>query len=182
MYPGGSFYDPAARGYHWEHDYWCELLAPVAKNGESNNARPVAVAAMCILATGLIVFWYKVPVIFHDKKTLNTTIRIGGIGSMLVMPLMLTGIHDPIINAAGMFGVVALISITINFFSHGMTGFGWFTVFCILLCGINNYVYYTGQFTYYLPLIQKFTFISFLSWFAALSVKTYNHQKIRIKN
>jgi hypothetical protein len=170
LYPGGSDYDKTTRGFDWQHNYWCELLAPVAQNGEANTARPVAIAAMAVLMAGLAAFWYYIPLLFTPDKTGKTMIRTAGMGSMLVTPLLFTGWHDPVMNLAGLLGCFAIAVLLIRLFRHGRYFTGATAVFCLLLCAINNYVYYTGNYLYYLPVIQKISFAAFLSWFAWLAI------------
>lgn len=172
-YPGGSDFNKSARGFDWQHNYWCELLAPVAQNGEVNRARPPAIAAMAVLLVSLSVFWNYIPLLFSPDKTGKTLIKYAGMGSMLVTPLLLTGSHDTVMNIAGLSGCLAIIVLVLRLFTKGMVLAGGTGVLCLLLCGINNYVYYTGHYFYYLPVIQKISFIIFLAWFAWLAILLY---------
>ena len=173
LYPGGSDIDKTATGFSWRHNYWCELMAGHAQNGKINTARPVAITAMFVLAISLITFWYQVPFLFHGKKMGNLLIRCGGIGSMLIVPFMFAGQHDMVMNIAGLLGCIAIAILVVklradklySLFAHG--------ILCIALCSINNYIYYTGDFLYYLPVIQKITFLSFLLWFTLLSLRIF---------
>ena len=179
LYPGGSFADPHAAGYQWKHNYWCELMAPYAKNGERNQSRPVATVALIVLTISLAVFWYFIPLIFNHNKLLNGLIRVCGVLSMMVTPFLLTGSHDPVINIAASLGIIALFAVTYSFYRSRQFFYFWFTLLCIALCLLNSISYYTGLFIYYLPLVQKFTFLSFLTWFALLSVKNSLSLKAR---
>jgi hypothetical protein len=51
-------------------------------------------------------------------------------------------------------------------------GFGLFNLGLVVL---NNCIYY-GSSLYYLPLVQKITFVSFLLWVCFVSVKLYRQQ------
>jgi hypothetical protein len=177
LYPGGSDFDKTAKGFSWRHNYWCELLASTAQNGRPNTARPVAIAAMAVLVISLIVFWYQIPGIFMPDTKGKTIIRSGGMGSMLVTPLLFTGFHDTVITIAGLFGCIAIILLLTRLFRHRMYGFFGWGILCLLLCFINNYVYYTKDFFYYLPVIQKISFVVFLYWFTSLTLTLYRKQK-----
>lgn len=172
-YPGGSDINKASSGFSWQHNYWCELMASTAQNGEKNTARPIALSAMAVLMITLIIFWNQVSDLFRYKKINDRVIRYSGSLSMLVVPFLLTGSHDMVMNIAGLFGCVAIFTVLANLYSHRMMLLFWIGVLCLLLCGANNYVYYTTNYMRHLPVLQKITFVIFLAWFAALSVRLY---------
>jgi hypothetical protein len=178
LYPGGSDADKAAKGFSWQHNYWCELMAREAQNGQSNYARPLAITAMFVLAISLIVFWYQVPLLFENRKMDSRVIRYCGIGSMLVMPLLLKGMHDSVINTTAMLGCIAIVVLLLNLYRHRMIRLFYSGLFCLLLCGINNYIYYTGYLLHLLPVIQKFSFFIFLLWFSLVIIKLYRKKTL----
>ncbi len=172
-YPGGSDADKAATGFSWQHNYWCELMATDSQNGKPNAARPIAILAMMVLAISLSIFWFTIPRLFTYKRTGSQIIRYSGIASMLVLPLLLTGFHDTVINIAALFGCIAIIGLLVNLFRHKMYRLFYLGIFCLLLCGINNYVYYSSHLLQHLPVIQKISFLFFLLWFILHSLKLY---------
>lgn len=173
LYPGGSDADKTAKGFSWQHNYWCELMAREAQNGLPNSARPVAITAMFVLAISLAIFWYQAPLLFQNRKMDSLLIRYFGIGSMLVLPLLLRGIHDSVINLAALLGCIAIVALLLNLYRYKMNRLFYMGLFCLLLCGINNYVYYTGYLLHLLPVIQKISFFIFLLWFSLLTIKLY---------
>jgi len=173
LYPGGSDFNRSGTGFSWQHNYWCELLAADAQNGQLNTARPVAILAMIVLMISLIIFWYTIPGLFAGKRTGSRMIRCTGIGSMLVIPLLLTGFHDHVINTAALLGCIAIIILLVNLFRHRMLLLLGTGILCLLLCGVNNYVYYSKDLLTYLPVIQKISFLIFLLWFSLLSLALY---------
>ncbi|MBL7725070.1 MAG: hypothetical protein JNK27_13040 [Chitinophagaceae bacterium] len=178
LYPGGSDFNRSATEFSWQNNYWCELLATKAQNGQSNIARPVAIFAMAVLAISLIIFWYTIPGLFAGKRTGSRVIRYAGIGSMLVTPLLLTGFHDHVINTAALLGCIAIIVLLINLFRYRMLLLFSTGILCLLLCGVNNYVYYSKDLLHYLPVIQKISFFIFLLWFCLLSLALYRRQPL----
>jgi hypothetical protein len=173
LYPGGSDVYKTASGFSWRHNYWCELLAKQSINDQPNAARPVAIIAMFVLAISLIIFWYYIPGLFTSGRMGSRVIRYSGISSMLVLPVMLTGFHDRVINLAALLGCIAIIILIVNLHRHKMYLLFYFGILCLLLCGVNNYVYYTTHVLYYLPVIQKISFLIFLLWFTLLTAKLY---------
>jgi len=57
FYPGGSQADKNSKGFSWTNNYWCNLLNENAMNGQHNAARPIAITAMLVLCTTLMIFW-----------------------------------------------------------------------------------------------------------------------------
>jgi hypothetical protein len=177
LYPGGSDADKTATGFSWQNNYWCELMASYAQNGEPNIARPTAILAMIVLAVSLIIFWNNITGLFVYPKNSSRVTQYCGTGSMLVLPFLFTGLHDPVINIAGLLGCIAIIALLANLYKHKMHLLFYMGIFCLLLCGINNYVYYSKDLLHYLPVIQKISFVIFLLWFILLSVKLYQKNK-----
>lgn len=173
LYPGGTFNNSSSVGYNWKENYWCELLSPRAKNGQINTARPVAIIALAILEISLVFFWIYIPLFFQKNKTLDFVMRFGGIGAMIVTPFMLIGAHDLVLSMAGLLGIVAFTATLINLKRHQHYKLVMLTLFCMLLCFTNNFIYHTGFFITSLPVIQKITFLAFLTWFMILSVASY---------
>jgi len=189
LYPGGNEYDESAKGFSWQNNYWCELLNNYAENKEINSARPVAIFAMAVLAFSLVLFWYHVPKLFNFQSYVNITIRSAGILSMAVLPFLFTGSHDAVINIAGTLGITSMILVQAGLFKIRFYRLFFLGIICIILCLINNYIYYTKNWLPYLPVIQKITFIFFLSWFGCLNIQLYkklnpsvnriNHHKLQ---
>ena len=109
-YPGGTTESANTVGYNWAHNFISSLFAPNALNGAPNPARLVAIPAMLILCVGLAaLFWSisrKATSRVHKKA-----IEIGGVGSMVYASLVVTPMHDLMIDIALPFGLVALLAI-----------------------------------------------------------------------
>ncbi len=173
LYPGGSDADNTATRFSWQNNYWCELMATKAQNGQPNTARPVAILAMIVLAFSLIIFWNNIAGLFVYRKSSSLITQYCGTGSMLVLPFLFTGLHDPVINIAGLLGCIAIIALLVNLYKYKMYFLFLLGIFCLLLCGVNNYVYYSKDLLDHLPVIQKISFLIFLLWFILLSLTLY---------
>jgi len=177
LYPGGSDADKHEKGFNVLTNYWCDLLGQQAKNGDHNTARPVAMIAMFILCVSVFLFWFHVPKLFSANKYNQHIIRFSGMISMIIPLFLSTAYHDTVINVSGFFGVVALFVTIIGLYkiqSYKLFALG---LFCILLVIVNNYVYHTGHFMAYLPVIQKITFFLFLLWFCLIDIAIYRKMK-----
>jgi hypothetical protein len=173
LYPGGSGTDKTAIGYSWTNNYWCNLLHDDAINGERNTAKPVAIAGMFILGLALSVFWILFPSVTQLKKYHRLLIQISGTVGMITSFLLLTKIdHDIAINTSSAFGLIAMLGTMIALYQLKWKVLFAFGIFDLLLIALNNYLYHTEQMTY-LPLVQKFSFLSFLVWFCLIDLKLY---------
>ncbi|MBN8676119.1 MAG: hypothetical protein J0L56_18450 [Chitinophagales bacterium] len=176
LYPGGSDINRAAAGFSWQHNYWCELMADYAQNGQVNTARPVAITAMFLLGISLTLFWYFASFLFRSRSPGRILIRYAGILSMLTMVFLLFAEHDPVINTAGALGMTALITVTIGLYKKRNYTLAAMGILCVLLSALNNYIYFTNE-LYYLPVIQKISFAVFLFWFIRVSFYLYRRQQ-----
>ena len=173
QYPGGSRIHPNETGFSFWNNYLCDLLDINAVNGLPNPARYYSRIALFVLCLGLMLFWYYVPRLFVQKKGNGIAIRATGMGSMLITLFMNDSNHDVVVRVAGIFGAVALILLMAQLLKTGHIALFRFGLFCLLIFLVNYYIYETSIYLDTLPVIQKITFISFLSWFALLDVVIY---------
>ena len=178
LYPGGSQFDKNARGFSWLHNFWCNLLNEHAINGAINKAQPFAIAGMIVLAVSLIWFWLLFSLLISTHKRLNLFVQATGFTAMLTSLLLFTEInHDLITNLSSLLGILAVTGTFILLYKKRWTAFLYFGYFNLFLIALNNFCYYTPGYIYYLPIIQKITFLAFLSWMALLCLHTYNKQQ-----
>lgn len=175
FYPGGSQLDKATKGFSWLNNYWCDLLDELAKNGQTNSARPIAIISWIILCFSLSIAWYFLPQLFSINTTTKRTIRICGIGAMLVAALLFTSLHDVVIRLAGGLGFIAFVITLTLFYRNKMYRLFYSGLFCVVLMGLNYYIMMTDATGLYLPVIQKVTFIIVLLWILFVDKKLYVH-------
>ena len=105
---------------------------------------------------------------------LRITIQISGTGAVLCSFFLLTNInHDLVVNLASFLGFIAIIGMLICLYQtkwHSLFVFGLFNIF---LVGLNNYLYNTEGMMIYLPVVQKISFLSFLTWICFINFKLY---------
>lgn len=174
VYPGGSEMDPTSPSFSFAHNYWCDLLQRRAENGMPNHARVIAISAMVILCASIVVFWWALPVLFQTGSPVKMLVRISGMLSMLILAFLRGNTHDEVINGSVALGSITMLFTFYSLYRSGMRAYAWFGIICLLLSLLNGYIYYSGQWFNYLALVQKITFISFLTWFSLLSLKIYN--------
>ena len=173
LYPGGSGANKTAIGYSWTNNYWCNLLSEKAINGQINTARPVAVTAMFILGLSLSSFWIQFPTLIQLKRYYKLLIQLAGTVSMLTSFLLLTSIdHDLVVNTSSAFGLIAMMGTLIALYQLKWKWLFAIGFFDLLLIALNNYLYHSNEMIY-LPVVQKISFLFFLSWFSLISINLY---------
>jgi hypothetical protein len=170
-YPGGSQIDKTAKGFSWTQNYGCNLLNENAINGQYNTARPFALGAMVILSITLALFWYIFPQQADLKRNSRMTIQVSGLLSMLIASLLFTDYHDMVINIASFFGLIATIGTFVALYKLNWTGLFWVGMFNLVLFAMNNILYYGEGLRFYLPVVQKITFLYFLFWISAIQIE-----------
>jgi hypothetical protein len=173
-YPGGSQFDKHTKGFSWTQNYWCNLLNENAINGQPNPARPIALTAMVVLCLTLTVFWYLFPIQVDFKKRARLLIQTAGLTAMSIGLFLFTSLHDYIINVATLFGLVALIGTFIGLRKQNLTKLFGMGLFTIVLIGLNNLLYYNTGPLFYLPVVQKITFLYFLLWICCINISLYS--------
>lgn len=173
QYPGGSNADRVAVGFSWQHNYWCDLLGNVGKNGVTNPARPIALTAMLVLCGSLSVFWWLLPHLYSTQTRFVCLSRWAGALSMVIVLFIGTRHHDLVMNTAGCFGLVALTATFWGLCQSRLFALIKFGLFCMVLILLNNYVYYSHQYVAHLPVIQKVTFTLFLLWIVLINRELY---------
>ena len=178
IYPGGSGMDKTSIRYNWTENYWCNLLSKQAINGQINRARPLAMTAMIILILSLSAFWILFSELGRVKKNHSFLIKAAGIISLITSLLLLTDVdHDLAVNTSCSFGFIAIVGTIVGLHKLKWKSLFLFGLFNLLLIALNNYLYHSGQMTY-LPIVQKFTFLSFLTWFCWIDLKLYYKERI----
>jgi hypothetical protein len=172
-YPGGSQFNRSTKGFSWTHNYWCNLLNETAINGQPNAARPIALMALAVLCLALAVFWYLFPIQAGLEKKQTRAIQMAGVTAMSIALFLFTSFHDIIINVATLFGLVALGGTFVGLRRSGLRKLFWMGLFILVLIGLNNVLYYNSHLLFYLPVVQKFTFLYFLLWICCINVSLY---------
>jgi hypothetical protein len=172
-YPGGSTFHPHAEGYSWLHNYWSTLLSQTAINGQPNAARPIAIAAMIFLTFSLGLFWFSFSAEIREIGPLRWVIQVSGILSMLITIILVRGPHSLTVNVASIFGLIATVGTTIGARKLEWNSLFWMGIVNIVLIIVNNAFYYIPNLQVALPLLQKFTFLSYLTWICLLNIALY---------
>lgn len=97
---------------------------------------------------------------------------------MVFAMLIFTKYHDWMTIISSFFGLFTVIGIIRTIYKSELTTYKIVGGLCLLLLGLNNYIYYSLNGIEFLPLIQKITFAVVLFWVAGLSYQmNYSEKK-----
>ena len=142
-----------------------------AMNGQKNPARTYAIIAMVILCASLALFFVQFAQKFAKNRFWKHVIKIFGISTMAFAILIFTKYHDLLTTISSIFGAFVVIGIIWEVYRSNLNLFKIGGIVCVILLGLNNYIYYSGNGIDYLPLIQKITFGIVLIWIIGLNYK-----------
>ena len=179
LYPGGSQANLNSEGFDWINNYWCNLMNENGMNGQPNPAKPYSIIAMIILCLSLMFFFIQFAQIYSKSKIWKRIIKTSGIISMSFAILIFTKYHDLMTTLSSIFGLFVVIGIIREVYKSKLSIYKITGVICILILGLNNYIYYTQQFIEVLPLLQKITFAIVLLWIIGLNFEI-NKKKIKL--
>jgi hypothetical protein len=169
QYPGGSQANAQSIGFDWIHNYWCNLMDYKAINGDLNPARPFAILASGMLCFSLMVFFLRFAFLLPENKWWKKIISAGGVLSMISASLIFTTYHDLMTIISSVFGGLVVVGVIKELFNSNLTIYKISGIVCLLLLGLNNYIYYSEQLIQILPLLQKITFTCILLWILGLN-------------
>jgi hypothetical protein len=169
-YPGGSVNIPDDVGYSFFHNFLCDAMNPITQANVVNEARPLAIVSHVILSGTMIAFFYILPDIFTVKNLNTRLIRIFGVLTMVIFIFMYTPYHDTIVTLTAIFGSVALIPYFIELWNYPNVGLKKLAILCYILSFIVFLIFVTKIGFYFLPFIQKITFVLDAWWVIWVSV------------
>jgi hypothetical protein len=110
------------------------------------------------------VLWWTAPALFPNAPGRAALVRLSGLASAAITPLVATRYHDLAINLAALPGVVGFVT-TLTAIG-GRAGIairvlGWSALSLVV---VNYLEWETGIGRPATPLVQKFAFAAFLSW------------------
>ena len=93
-----------------------------------------------------------------------------GILALVTTCFLSSGNHDFTVRLAGIFGTLAFIFCFIELYKNGYYSLFYFGIACLLIFIINYYIYESGNYIQALAIVQKITFLSFISWFVWMNI------------
>lgn len=157
-YPGGSQADKNSIGYSWSNNYISNLFGEKAVNGEHNNGRYWAVAGMLFLSASFALFFIR----FSKRILFNgaaKVIKYFGVFGMCFTFLIATPLHDIMVSISATMFLMSLFYITVFVLKTKLHLFKILCIICLLVFYATLYLYGSGNFRGYLPVMQKLLFI-----------------------
>ena len=158
-YPGGSQSNKDSIGYDWTNNYISNLFGEKALNGSENTARFWAIAGMIFLSASFALFFLE----FSKRIPANGAAKVikycGSVG-MLFTFLIATPLHDTMITIASTMYLISMFYITVFIFKSRLHLFKFLCTVCLLLFYGTLYLYGSGNYLTFLPIMQKITFFT----------------------
>jgi hypothetical protein len=166
-YPGGSQFNKNSIGYNWKDNYISNLFSPQAINGASNSSRLWAIFGMFFLSLSFAIFFYQ----FSKKipsKGASGVIKYFGVVAMIAAFLAVTPLHDMVITIASTTALVSMFYITVFLLKSKLFFLKILSIICLLICYCCIYIYYTGTYLEFLPIMQKVDLLTVIIWILCL--------------
>jgi hypothetical protein len=166
-YPGGSQYDKHSIGFDWKNNYICNLFSKQAMNGVDSASPPWAIGGMLVFCISFLLFFIEFSKKISSKGAARV-IRYFGAGGMVCAFLIVTPYHDIMVTLSGTLVLVSMFYITVFIFKSKLQFFKVLSLVCLTVFYSCNYIYYTGHYLAYLPVMQKIAFGLCAFWILSL--------------
>lgn len=176
MYPGGSDIYRDRGGFDWVNNFWCDLTDQITESGAINPARPIAIIAMAILCFSIAILSFFVGKYFIEIPAAKLIFYFTS-AAMVFANFAYSEFHDYAVYLAGILGIVPLVLTFYGLYKRKMWQLFNIGVFAMFFLILNFFIYKTRILYIALPLIQKFTFLSFMFWISILNFEIVKNQK-----
>src|SRR4051812_28799179 len=183
IYPGGSMFDKSSVGFNWSKNFISNLFATRALNGAENSSRILACLGMILLPISYAIFFVnmskKIP-----EKNVGYILTYGGAANILCMFLIVTPLHDLMLNISITLFWTCIVVITVFIFKTRLHLFKFLSIICLIIFYYSIYLWATNDWDL-LPLMQKVNFINSTLLILGLEYFTkqedFAHIKSRLK-
>ena len=158
IYPGGTYQDKNSIGFDWSKNFTSNLFAAKALNGSENPSRIWAYLGMILLPLSYAIFFTnmskKIPV-----KNASNILKYGSAANILCMFLIVTSLHDLMLNISITLFWTCILIITIFILKTKLHLFKFFCIVCLVIFYYSIYLWATNNWDL-LPAMQKINFIN----------------------
>jgi len=162
-YPGGSSYNVHSVGYSWQHNYISNLFNEKAINGSESTSRFWAAGAMFFLSSSIGIFFIqfskKIPV-----KSAANIIKYFGAVAMVATFLIITPLHDIMVNISATLALVSIFYITVFILKSTLLVLKLLLIAYLLIAYTCIFIYNTGLYLQLLPVMQKVALAVTIIW------------------
>ncbi len=158
IYPGGSMFDKNSVGFGWTKNFISNLFATKALNGSENPSRIWAYLGMIFLPLTYAIFFINMSKKIPEKSATNI-LKYAGILNILFMFLIVTPLHDLMLNISITLFWTCMVVITVFILKTRLHLFKFLCVVCLLIFYYSLYLWGTNDWDL-LPIVQKVNFIN----------------------
>jgi hypothetical protein len=153
IYPGGSMFDKNSIGFDWTKNFISNLFETKALNGAENPSRIWAYLGMIFLPISYAIFFIHMSKKMPERNAANI-LKYGGAANILFMVLIVTPLHDLMLNISITFFWTCIVVITVFVLKSGLHLFKFLCVVCLLFFYYSLYLWGTSNWDL-LPIMQK---------------------------
>jgi hypothetical protein len=179
IYPGGTYQDKNAAGFDWTKNYISNLFEENALNGSHNVSRIWAFFGMFFYSFSCAIFFInmsnKIP-----EKVFKNIIKYAGILITPLTFLIITPLHDLMLNISSFLFWNCISAITVFIFMTKLHFFKIYNIICILIFFYAVYIHSSSNWDF-LPIVQKINIISSLFLMLGLEYFTKKEDFAHIK-
>ncbi|MEJ0101508.1 MAG: hypothetical protein WDO19_02640 [Bacteroidota bacterium] len=173
FYPGGSMFDRNSVGFDWTKNFISNLFGAKALNGAENPFRIWAYLGMILLPCSYEIFFINMSKKIPDKNAKNI-LKYGGAINILCMFLIVTPLHDLMLNISITLFWTCIVVITVFILKSRLHLFKFLCVVCLLIFYYSLYLWGTNDWDL-LPIAQKVNLIN--STFLILGLEYFTKQE-----
>ena len=179
IYPGGTYQNKNSIGFDWTQNYISNLFEVKALNGIENISRLWAFCGMFFYSISCGIFLInmsrKIP-----EKTFRNILKASGIFIMPFTFLIITPLHDWMLNISSFLFWNCIGAITTFIFKTKLHFFKLYSVICLLIFFYAVYIHASNNWNF-LPIIQKVNIISTIVLMIGLEYFTTKEDFTHIK-
>ena len=179
IYPGGTYQDKNSVGFDWTKNYISNLFEANALNGSQNTSRIWAYFGMFMYSISCAIFFVnmsnKIP-----EKVFKNIIKYTGILIMPLTFLIITPLHDLMLNISSFLFWNCIGAITVFIFMTKLHFFKIYNIICLLIFFYAVYIHTSSNWDL-LPIIKKVNTISSILLILGLEYFTEKEDFAHIK-
>jgi len=158
IYPGGSMFDKNSIGFDWIKNFISNLFGAKALNGAENKSSTWAYLGMILLPLSYSMFFVNMSKKIPDKNA-GYILQYGGVANIICMFLIVTPLHDLMLNISISLFWTCIVVITVFVFKTRLHLFKFLSIACLLFFYYSIYSWAISDWDL-LPMMQKVNFIN----------------------
>ena len=151
-------FDKNSVGFDLSKNFISNLFRTEALNGAKNPSRIWAYLGMIFLPISYAIFFFHMSKKMPEKNAANI-LKYGGAANILFMVLIVTPLHDLMLNISISFFWTCLVVITVFVLKSRLHLFKFLCIICLVIFYFSLYLWGTNNWGL-LPIMQKLNFIN----------------------